>query len=372
MPTSATPYFDFVEVYDGSSFTDRTLESQSPGGTAFSVLAGTDDFLYLGDASRFDMAVFDVDTVGSLGTLKYEYHNGSAWVEFTPLSATQLIDPDDNQYTAYAFDKDGAEQFPVGRIANWATTTIDSESAYWIRISSPTSVTTAPTVKSIKKRGINTYCAPPDVFSLLQLEGVLGGDNFTTSTTPLLKTVETFINEAESKIDYITRKSWRPNIVYGEHHEFNINGFKLDREYPHKILRVAIWSGNEFISKDTGRTSDYFLVGDTGMIHFSRYFLLPARFTSYNAPIFRFGGGEFTQPIKVDYIYGRDIHTDTREGGVVTEICKKMAATEILRNSDFGEVVVSGMDRVQLNEKISGWTEEVNETLDSLKAFEVF
>ena len=46
MPTSATPYFDFVEVFDGSSFTDRTLEAQSPGGTAFSVLEGTDDFLY--------------------------------------------------------------------------------------------------------------------------------------------------------------------------------------------------------------------------------------------------------------------------------------------------------------------------------------
>ena len=69
MPTSATPYFDFVEVFDGSSFTDRTLEAQSPGGTAFSVLEGTDDFLYLGDASRFDMAVFELSSNGSLGTL---------------------------------------------------------------------------------------------------------------------------------------------------------------------------------------------------------------------------------------------------------------------------------------------------------------
>ena len=372
MPTSATQYFDFVEVYDGSSFTDRTLESQSPGGTAFSVLEGTDDFLYLGDASRFDMAMFELATAGSLGTLKYEYYNGSAWTEFTPLSASYQHDPDDNEDTMYSFSGDGAEQIPVGRLANWATTTIDSESAYWIRISSPTSVTTAPTIKSIRKRGINTYCAPPDVYSLLQLEGVLGSDNFTSSTTPTLKTVETLINEAESKIDHITRKSWRPNIAYNEYHEFNINGFKLDKQDPYKIVNFKIWNGGAYDSKTQGRRSDFFLIQDTGMLHFSRYFLLPARFTSYNAPLFRFGGGEFTQPIKVDYLYGRDIHTDAREGAVITEVCKKLVAADILRNADFGDVTVSGLDRVQITEKVTQFTEESMDILDSLRAFEVF
>ena len=269
MPPSATQYFDVVEVYDGSSFTDRTLEAQSPGGTAFSVLEGTDDFLYLGDASRFDMAMFELATAGSLGTLKYEYYNGSAWTEFTPLSASYQHDPDDNEDTMYSFSGDGAEQIPVGRLANWATTTIDSESAYWIRISSPTSVTTAPTIKSIRKRGINTYCAPPDVYSLLQLEGVLGSDNFTSSTTPTLKTVETLINEAESKIDHITRKSWRPNIAYNEYHEFNINGFKLDKQDPYKIVNFKIWNGGSYDSKTQGRRSDFFLIQDTQVLEHS-------------------------------------------------------------------------------------------------------
>ena len=99
MPSTVEQYFDIVEVYDGSSFTDRTLESQSPAGTAFAILEGTDDFLYLGDASKFDMALFDIATAGSLGTLKYEYWNGSAFTEFIPMSGTYQNDPDDNEST---------------------------------------------------------------------------------------------------------------------------------------------------------------------------------------------------------------------------------------------------------------------------------
>ena len=108
------------------------------------------------------------------------------------------------------------------------------------------------------------------------------------------------------------------------------------------------------------------------MVQFSRYFLLPARFTSYNAPVWRWGGGEFTMPVKVTYLSGRDIQTDTRQGGIITDITKKLAAIDVVRNSDFGGAVVGGLDRVSMSERISGWDEEVRETLDSMKAFEVF
>ena len=84
----ATTDFSFTKVwvFDGSSYTDRTLEGQSPAGTSFSALAGTDDFLYLGHDSKFDMAVFDLDIAGVIGIPKWEYYNGSAWAEFIPSS----------------------------------------------------------------------------------------------------------------------------------------------------------------------------------------------------------------------------------------------------------------------------------------------
>ena len=84
----------FVYTHGNTTYTDRTLEAQSPLGTAFSILDATVDFLYLGHDERFDMAVFDIDALGSLGTIKWEYHNGTAWIEFIPGSGRLTHDPD--------------------------------------------------------------------------------------------------------------------------------------------------------------------------------------------------------------------------------------------------------------------------------------
>ena len=77
-------------------------------------------------------------------------------------------------------------------------------------------------------------------------------------------------------------------------------------------------------------------------------------------------------PVKVNYLAGRDIATDVRQGGIASDIAKKKAAIDVVRSSDFGGTVVGGMDRVSLEQRISSWTNEVDDTIDSLKAFEVF
>jgi hypothetical protein len=77
-------------------------------------------------------------------------------------------------------------------------------------------------------------------------------------------------------------------------------------------------------------------------------------------------------PVKISYIYGKDIATDSREGGIAFDMARKLAAIEVLRDSDFGNLVVSGMDRVSMSEKINGWSEEVEERMDSLRSFETF
>ena len=364
--------FNKVFTYNGSAYTDVTLEAQSPAGTAFSILSGTGHFLYLGNDERFDMAIFDVDTAGSLGGLKYEYYDGSAWVEFVPASGRYNTDPDDDEGGPYDFSKDGAEIFPQNLLADWAKDAINSQTKYWVRISSPTSVSTAPTIKRIQMRAFNAYCTTQDIFYMLQLNAVLGGTDFTASTVPNKKTVEQFINEAQSHIDMATRKSWRPQYIQNEYQQFNLNGFKLDKPDPFKILNLQIWNGANWDSKRNGRTKDYFLVPDTGMVQFSRYFLLPARFTSYNAPVWRWGGGEFTMPVKVTYLAGRDIQTDWRQGGKISDICKKMAAIDVARTADYGGSVVSGMDRMDIGSRIQSWQEEIAESLDSSRAFEVF
>ena len=377
MPTSAADqYFDKVFHYDGSSYTDITLEMQSPAGTSATILSDTNDVLYLGSNNRFDMAFFDVATAGSLGALTWEFSNGSNWTAFTPLSATYYTDPDDTPDTMFDFSKDGAETFPTGRMSDWATLTVNSVNIHWIRCTSAASVAAAPTLRSIRKRPLASYCSTQDVFNLLQLRNVTttdgSGTDFTTSTIPTKATVEQYIESAQSYIDFTTRKSWRPNFIHEEYHQFNLGGFHLDKKDGYKIMSLKIWSGASWDTKAQGRKSDYFFVRDTNMIQFSRFFLLPARFTSYNAPVWRWGGGEFTMPIKISYMYGKDIATDHREGGIVFDLARKLAAIDVLRDSDFGNLAVSGMDRVQIPQKIEGWTQEIETRIDSLRAFETF
>ena len=371
MATTAGAVFDKVFTYNGSSYTDVTLEAQSPAGTSFSILGASSHYLYVGNDSKFDMAVFDVDTAGSLGALTWQYYNGTSWTEFIPASGRYEIDPDDDEGGQYDFSKDGVEIFPPNLLSDWATDAINSETKYWVRVSTA-SVTTAPTIKRIQMRPYAAYCTTKDVYNLMQLNNVLSGTDFTSSTVPSKSTVEQYIMEAQSYIDMQTRKSWRPNYETEEYHQFNLNGFKLDRPDAYKILDVKIWNGANWDSKRQGRTKDFFLVKDTNMVHFSRYFLLPARFTSYNAPVWRWGGGEFTMPVKVTYLYGRDIQTDVRQGGIVQDITKMIAATEVAKNADFGGLVVSGMDRYDIGSRISSWQTNIDDTIDSLKAFEVF
>lgn len=380
MPSSASLFFDKIFDWDGtgtaaSDYTDLTLEAQSPAGTAFTLFNTTSNVihtLYLGHAEKFDMAIFDVDTAGGLGTLTWEYRTSSdTWQAFTPASGRYRLDPDGNEGEQYAFAADGVEEFPSNILSNWATLTVNSENLYWVRVTTA-SVSAAPTIKRIRMRPINAYCTTQDVFNLMQLNNVLDTTDFSSSTVPSKASVENYIMAAQSQVDYRTRKSWRPMYVADEYHEFNINGFKSRYTNIHKMLSLQIWDGNSWETKTQGRDSDFFFAPDTGMIYYSRFFILPARFASYNAPVWKWGGGEFNVPVRISYIAGKDFHTDQREAGIVFDSTRKLAAVDIIRSADFGNIVVSGADRVMLAQRADSWSMEAEDMLSSLRAFEVF
>ena len=370
----ASQYFEAVWLWDNSAgaYVDNTFESQSSAGTSFPLWGQTTDYVYLGSESRFDMAAFMLESAGNVGARTWEYYSGSAWTRFTAGSAVWgRLGMD------YDFVADGAETFD--RLINWApyaftnsaphsATPPDTRSRYWIRCS-VASVAGSPTIKEIIKRPYASYCTPTEVASLLQL-----GLDFHASTIPTRNAVEDLIHNAQSYIDFRTRKSWRPNIVENEEHEFLRAGFQLKRTYASKVLRLEVYNGSTYDTKTQGRTEDYFLVPDTGMVYYARFFILPARIVAYGAAsaLWGHGFGEFTFPVRVSYLYGKNIFTDEREGGLVNDITRKQVAADIFTSHDYSLLAVSGSDRIGMDRKVDIWRTEVEEKIDLLQSWEVF
>ena len=88
MPTTASGSFYKIFNWDGvgtasGDYTDITLAVQALNNTAVTILNSSAHYLYLGNTEKFDMAIFDLDTSGSLGALTWEYSSGTpAWFRY--------------------------------------------------------------------------------------------------------------------------------------------------------------------------------------------------------------------------------------------------------------------------------------------------
>lgn len=123
--------FDFVYSYDAEAgsgvdpYIDNTAEASTEEGTEFDVMDTTDDYLYLGESNTFSAAKFEWHTRGSYYNLVVEYWNG-AWTTLTG-DLNDLVDDTSN------FESDGRISWTIP--GDWATTSVNSQTKYWIRIS---------------------------------------------------------------------------------------------------------------------------------------------------------------------------------------------------------------------------------------------
>jgi hypothetical protein len=123
--------------YDDANWHDDTTESQTAGGTPFTLLAGSSDYRYFGHREKFNKLHFDLATAGNYGARTWEYWNGSAW-------ATLAIDQDETN----GFTQDGDVKFTPP--TDWKNTTVNSVAdKFWVRVK-VVSVTTAATVYQIQ------------------------------------------------------------------------------------------------------------------------------------------------------------------------------------------------------------------------------
>ena len=351
---------------------DYSRNSKSELYGKFYPFRSDEDYLYIGLEEKFDLAIFYLETGGELDRIEWEYYIGTEWLDFIGMHN-------------YDFSETGVERFD--RLHNWQPLLLvngdgtnpdaphpqdppDHISRFWIRCK-PINLSSIesewPEIGHITIRSYAEYATSTDVSRILQLKS-----DFTNETTPTKETVEDYIHNAESQIDYITKKSWRPNIVYEEKHEFNRSGFQLVKNFATEILKLEIWNGADWEVKRQGREQEFFMVPDFNMVYFSRFFILPARIQSYGAALWGWGHGEFAQPVRVTYIHGNNIYYNSREGGIINDICKKMAAIDVLQNHDYTVLFPSGVDRISMERKTDLWRAEIEDRTESLRSWEVF
>jgi hypothetical protein len=122
----------------GPTWTDNTVESQSAGGTPFTLLGATTDYAYFGHREKCNQLKFDLQTLGSYGARTWEYSKGSgSW-------GTLTIDADGTA----GFTQDGAVLFTPP--SDWKQDTVNSiANKFWVRVK-VASVTTVATVNQIQ------------------------------------------------------------------------------------------------------------------------------------------------------------------------------------------------------------------------------
>ena len=124
----STDYFDYIYTYDDPDWSSNLggASGHLTDTTNTNSLFTDSQILYIGDASQFSSIFFSLSIFGSGLTPTFEYWSGSAWTEITELM--MLEDQTEN------FVKSNKVVFDSSELTGWATTTVNGQSAYWVRV----------------------------------------------------------------------------------------------------------------------------------------------------------------------------------------------------------------------------------------------
>lgn len=126
--------FDYVYLYDGATFTDATTEAASEEGTAFATLEDTDTYIYIGNSTNFNGFKIEFSARGSDVTPVIEYSSSESgiWKEVSYVDNTNEFRSDG--YITWDLPTDSA------------TTEVNGQTVYWVRISTSTVPSIAPEI----------------------------------------------------------------------------------------------------------------------------------------------------------------------------------------------------------------------------------
>lgn len=345
-----------VWLWDNSASAYVDLSSSISTNSSITFLEDANDVIYIGTDRRGQGLYIDIGTAGSYSSLVYSYiTNGDTW---KVLSLVDSYSFNTSKYLRWIVP-DNWIKFNAREDNPHSATPPDTIERYWIRITAST-VTTAAVISKLRVIPFVEYCTPTDVARFLQFK-----KDFDNSTNPTDLVVEKRIRAAEDRIDYITFKSFRFNAVPEEFLQYSRYGIYPRHKDLMKVYGLSIWDGSGWDTLSEGRTSDYWVDYNRGLIYITRQFTLPATYGMVGR-YFAWSYGEYAYSIKLDYAYGRDSETHP-EFHNVEELAIKIAAIDILRHHDYSNFVVSNVDAVRLESKISILENEISNELEEMK-----
>ncbi len=133
--TSKEQGFNNVFVYDGASYTDRTVSACAPGGSSFAIGNNSGWILYVGYDEPFKEVNVTLATQASADWAgAWEYWNGSGWVALSPSDGT-------NDMT-----QSGRVEKVPPPMGSWVRTSVNGVGRWWLRLRTTSRGTTQPLV----------------------------------------------------------------------------------------------------------------------------------------------------------------------------------------------------------------------------------
>lgn len=114
----------YAYLDDGGVFADDTTDANSAAANDVPLMPAAEavnDAFYFGMDRTFTYIKINIGTAGVGNTIAWEYWNGSAWVALTCTDNTS------------GFTAAGTNTVTFTAPTNWAATTVNGQSAYWIR-----------------------------------------------------------------------------------------------------------------------------------------------------------------------------------------------------------------------------------------------
>ncbi len=133
---SSEDIFDKVWSYYGSAYTDVTTAASNTTLADTQMVRGVGDMIYFGKTTQFDSLSWYLSTNGGGGAVAWEYWNGTTWATLTLTTALNIN-----------FLGTGYAAFTAP--ADWAATSVNGTSEYYVRARVSTLFSTAPVATQI-------------------------------------------------------------------------------------------------------------------------------------------------------------------------------------------------------------------------------